>query len=93
MAYRKIAALSVAGITALLSKEFVTLFIISFLIAAPLAYWGMHKWLADYEYRVSIHWWVFALAGLLSLTIALVTVSYQAIKAAVANPAKSLRTE
>ena len=90
---RKVLGASVAGITALLSKEFVTLVVISFVLAAPLAYWGMHKWLADYDYRVSIHWWVFALAAFLSVGIALVTVSYQAIKAAVANPAKSLRTE
>jgi len=90
---RKVLGASVAGITALLSKDFVRLVIISFIIAAPLAYWGMHKWLADYDYRVSIHWWVFALAGFLSVAIALLTVSYQAIKAAVANPAKSLRTE
>jgi putative ABC transport system permease protein len=84
---------SVSGITTLLSKDFVTLVIISFVIAAPLAYWGMSKWLMGYTYRVSINWWVFALAGFLSVMIALLTVSYQSIKAAVANPVKSLRSE
>ncbi|HVU84973.1 MAG TPA: FtsX-like permease family protein, partial [Puia sp.] len=90
---RKVLGASVAGITTLLSKEFVSLVAISFLIAAPLAYWAMSKWLTDYTYRVSINWWVFALAGFLSVMIALLTVSYQSIKAALANPAKSLRTE
>lgn len=90
---RKVLGASVAGITRLLSKDFVTLVIISFLIAAPLAYWAMSKWLTEYTYHVSINWWVFAVAGSLSVMIALLTVSYQSIKAAVANPAKSLRTE
>ncbi|MCW3109882.1 MAG: hypothetical protein JWQ09_4388 [Segetibacter sp.] len=90
---RKVLGASVTGITALLSKDFVKLIIISFIIAAPLAYWGMSKWLMDYTYRVSINWWVFALAGFLSVMIALLTVGYQSIKAAVANPVKSLRTE
>jgi ABC-type antimicrobial peptide transport system permease subunit len=90
---RKILGASVTGITTLLSKDFVTLVIISFLIAAPLAWFGMYKWLQNYTYRVEIAWWVFALAGFLSVLIALLTVSYQSIKAAVANPAKSLRAE
>ncbi|OMP77065.1 ABC transporter permease [[Flexibacter] sp. ATCC 35208] len=90
---RKVLGASVTSITALLSKDFVKLVIISFLIAAPLSYWSMYKWLQDYEYRVSIHWWVFALACLLSVTIAILTVSYQAIKAALVNPVTSLRKE
>jgi len=90
---RKVLGASVTRITALLSKDFVTLVIISFIIAVPLAYWGMYKWLQDYEYRVIIQWWVFAVACFLSVAIALLTVSFQAIKAAVANPVKSLRTE
>jgi putative ABC transport system permease protein len=90
---RKVLGASVGGIAALLSKDFVKLVIISFVIAAPLAAWGMHKWLQDYSYRVNIEWWVFAITCLLSITIALVTVSYQAIRAALANPVKSLRTE
>jgi putative ABC transport system permease protein len=90
---RKVLGASVARITALLSKEFLALVIISFIIATPLAYWAISKWLMDYSYRVSINWWVFALAGVLSIIIALLTVSYQSIKAALANPVKNLRTE
>lgn len=90
---RKVLGASVAGITALLSRDFVKLVIISFMIAAPLSYWAMNKWLQDYGYRISIQWWVFALAGLLSVSIAIFTVSFQAIRAAIANPVKSLRTE
>ena len=90
---RKVLGASVASITTLLSKDFLKLVIISFFIAAPLAWWGMYKWLQSYEYRVGIEWWVFGLAGFLSVMIALVTVSYQSIKAAVANPVKNLRTE
>ena len=90
---RKVLGASVTGITILLSKDFVILVVISFLIAAPLAWWSMYKWLQNYTYRVDIEWWVFALAGFLSVMIALLTVSYQSIKAAVANPVKSLRAE
>ena len=90
---RKVLGASVTRITALLSKDFVTLVIISFIIAVPLAYWGMYKWLQNYEYRVDIQWWVFAVACFLSVAIALLTVSFQAIKAAIVNPVKSLRTE
>ncbi|HEU5052976.1 MAG TPA: ABC transporter permease, partial [Hanamia sp.] len=84
---------SVTSITTLLSKDFLKLVIISFLIAAPIAWWAMNSWLQSYTYRISIHWWVFALAGILSVIIAILTVSYQAIKAAIANPVKSLRSE
>lgn len=90
---RKILGASITGITTLLSKDFVKLVLISLLIAIPLAWWGMDKWLQSYTYRVGIEWWVFAIAGSLSLLIALLTVSYQSIKAAVANPVKSLKTE
>lgn len=90
---RKVLGASVAGITRLLSRDFVKLVIISFLIAAPVAWYGMNKWLESYTYRIDIEWWVFLLAGLLSIIIALLTVSYQSIKAAIANPVKSLRTE
>jgi ABC-type antimicrobial peptide transport system permease subunit len=90
---RKVLGASVAGITTLLSKDFLKLVIISILIASPLAWWAMHKWLEDYPYRVDIKWWVFLAAGITSVLIALCTVSYQAIKAAVANPVKNLRTE
>lgn len=90
---RKVLGASVLGITKLLSKDFLLLVIIAFAIAAPLSYWGMNKWLEAYPYRVTIEWWVFALAAALAILIALLTVSYQAIKAATANPIKSLRTE
>ena len=90
---RKVLGASVTGITALLTIDFVKLVIISFIIAAPLAYWSMYQWLQNFDYRVSINWWVFALAGFLSIIISLMTVSFQAIKAAVTNPVRSLRTE
>jgi len=90
---RKVLGASVLSITSLLSKDFLKLVTISLLIASPVAWWAMHKWLANYTYRVDIEWWVFAGAGLLSVLIALATISYQSIKAAIANPVKSLRTE
>ncbi|MBE7170846.1 MAG: ABC transporter permease [Williamsia sp.] len=90
---RKVLGASVMGITALLSKDFLKLVCLSFLVAAPLAWWMMYKWLQDYEYRIAIQWWVFAMAALLSVLIAVGTVSYQAIRAAIANPVESLRTE
>ena len=80
-------------IVGLLSKEFMKLVIIAAVIASPLAWYFMHEWLQDFAYRVDIGWWVFALAGSVALLIALVTVSFRAIKAALANPVKSLRTE
>ena len=90
---RKVLGASVFNVTLLLSKEFLRLVIISFIIASPIAWYAMNKWLDNYSYRVDIEWWVFVIAGLLALLIALVTVSYQAIRAALANPVKSLRTE
>ncbi|GGB17278.1 ABC transporter permease [Puia dinghuensis] len=90
---RKVLGASVAGITALLSKDFLMLVLVSFVVAAPIAWYAMYKWLQDYSYRVKIEWWVFALAAVLSMAIALLTVSYQAIRAGLANPARSLRSE
>lgn len=90
---RKVLGASVTGITALLSKDFLKLVMYSFLVACPVAWWLMHKWLAQYPYRVNISWQVFALAGIMSILISILTVSYQSIKAAIANPVKSLRTE
>jgi putative ABC transport system permease protein len=90
---RKVLGASVTGITFLISKDFLRLVFISFLIAVPVAWWSMATWLKNYPYRVSIHWWVFALAGGISFLIALVTISYQAIRAALANPVNSLRAE
>jgi putative ABC transport system permease protein len=90
---RKVLGASASQIVTLLSKDFLTLVLISFVIAAPLAWYAMNKWLQDFAYRINIEWWIFALAGASALLIALLTVSYQSIKAALANPVKSLRTE
>jgi putative ABC transport system permease protein len=93
IAVRKVLGGSVYGITTLLSKQFIQLVLISAAIAFPLSWWGMHKWLEAFAYRVNIGWQIFILAGVITLLIALLTVSVQAIKAAIANPVKSLRTE
>ncbi len=90
---RKILGASVSSIVTLLSKDFIILVIVAFLIASPLAWYGMSRWLSDFAYRISISWWVFAAAGVVAVSIALLTISFQAIKAAIANPVKSLRTE
>lgn len=90
---RKVLGASVSGIVALLSKDFVKLVLIAILIASPIAWWAMNSWLDDFAYKIAIQWWLFAVAGLAALTIALLTVSWQAIKAAVANPVDSLRDE
>ena len=90
---RKVLGASVSGITLLLSKDFVKLVIISFVIASPVAWWLMHSWLQNYTYRINIGWMVFAITGGLSLLIAIFTVSFQAIKAALSNPVVSLRAE
>jgi putative ABC transport system permease protein len=90
---RKVLGASVAGVVGLLSREFVLLVGIAFLLATPLAWWAMHKWLDAFAYKIPISWWMFAIAGILSIAIALITVSFQAIKAALANPVKSLRSE
>ena len=90
---RKVLGASVRNITQLLSKDFIKLVIISICIASPIAWWAMNKWLQDFDYRINIGWWMFAVAGLIALLIAITTVSVQAIRAAIANPVKSLRTE
>jgi putative ABC transport system permease protein len=90
---RKVLGASISSITLLLSKDFVKLVAISIVIASPIAWWTMHQWLQSYDYRISISWWIFFAAGVTAILIALLTVSFQAIKAAVANPVKSLRTE
>ncbi|MES2732860.1 MAG: ABC transporter permease [Bacteroidota bacterium] len=90
---RKVLGASVGSVVGLLSKDFLKLVLIANVIAWPLAYYAMNKWLEDFAYRIDIRWWVFALAGVIALLIALFTVSFQAIKAALANPVKSLRTE
>ncbi|MGC4035747.1 MAG: ABC transporter permease [Chitinophagaceae bacterium] len=90
---RKVLGATSSSIVYLFSKEFVILIAIAFVIAAPVAWFYMHKWLQDYAYRIDISWWVFAIGGLASIVIALATISFQAIKAARTNPVKSLRTE
>ncbi len=90
---RKVLGASVSNIAGMLSTDFLKLVIISAAIAFPLAWWAMNKWLQSFAYRVTISWWVFVIAGVLALLIALITVSFQSIKAAIANPVKSLRTE
>ena len=90
---RKVLGASVARISGLLSKDFIKLVLIASLIAFPISWWVMHSWLKNYEYRIEISWWIFLEAGLLAILIAIFTVSFQAIKAAIANPVKNLRTE
>jgi putative ABC transport system permease protein len=90
---RKVLGASTPGIVNMLSKDFMILVGISFLIAAPVAWYFMHKWLQDFAYRIDIQWWVFVLSGILAVSVALLTISFQAIKAALTNPVKSLRSE
>lgn len=90
---RKVLGASVSGITAMLSKDFIKLVIVSILLASPIAWWAMNKWLQDFSYRIEIQWWIFVLAGAAALLVAFVTVSSQAIRAANHNPVKTLRDE
>jgi putative ABC transport system permease protein len=90
---RKVLGASVTNIAQLLSKDFLKLVLVSIIIASPIAWYVMHQWLQDFAYRIQISWWVFAMAGAAALIIALATVSFQAVKAALSNPVKSLRME
>jgi putative ABC transport system permease protein len=90
---RKVLGASVVGIVQLLSKDFIKLIGISILIATPIAWWAMNKWLQSFSYRVMLSWWMFALAGVIAILITLVTVSFQSVKAAIANPMRNLRAE
>jgi ABC-type antimicrobial peptide transport system permease subunit len=90
---RKVLGANTKSLIALLSKDFLKLVVIAIILASPVAYYLMNKWLQDFAYKVDISWWIFIVAGALALLIALLTVSFQAIKAAIANPVKSLRTE
>ena len=90
---RKVLGASVTGIARLLSVEFVGLVVVSMVIATPVAWYAMERWLSDYHYRIGIHWGTFVVAGVLAVVIAVVTVSFQAVRAAMANPVKSLRSE
>ncbi len=90
---RKILGASVTNIISILSKDFVMLVLLAFVIAAPLAYWATDKWLQDYVYRTNMSWWIFAISGLLMLLAAIITLSIQTVKTAMSNPVESLRTE
>ncbi len=90
---RKVLGASVGNVVAMLSKDFLKLVLIASLVAFPLAWWAMHSWLQDFSYRIDIAWWIFIVAAVLALLIAVLTISLQAIKAATANPVKNLRTE
>jgi putative ABC transport system permease protein len=90
---RKVLGASVTSISTLLSKEFLQLVAISCVVAFPVAWWMMNSWLQNYKYRIGISWWIFAAAGISALLIALITISFQSVKAAIANPIKNLRTE
>jgi len=90
---RKVLGASISGIVTMLSKDFVKPVLIAVVIASPVAWWAMDKWLEDFAYRIAIQWWMFMAAGLAALTITLLTISWQAIRAALANPADSLRDE
>jgi putative ABC transport system permease protein len=90
---RKVLGASIGGITTMLSRDFVKLVVIAIVIAGPIAGWGMTKWLQDFTYRTPIHWWIFGVSALIALLIALVTISFQSIRAAMTNPVQSLRSE
>ena len=90
---RKALGASVTSITTLLSKDFIKLVVTSCIVAFPAAWWMMSSWLQNYKYRIGISWWIFLLAGISAILIALITISFQSVKAAIANPVKSLRTE
>jgi putative ABC transport system permease protein len=90
---RKVLGAPISGIFTLLSKDFIKLLLLSICIASPIAWWAMHSWLQDFAYRISIGWWMFVTVGAVCLLIALVTISFQVVRAAIANPAKSLRAE
>jgi ABC-type antimicrobial peptide transport system permease subunit len=90
---RKVLGASIPSLFALLSKEFLLFVIIAMLVASPIAWLAMNEWLKGYAYKISISWWMFVIAGIAAVVIALFTVSFQAVKAAIANPAKSLRSE
>ena len=90
---RKVLGATVPGIIGLLSKDFLKLVLVAFIIASPAAWWSVNKWLQNFAYRINISWWIFLIAGIFAIFIAFATVSFQAIKLALTNPAKSLRTE
>jgi putative ABC transport system permease protein len=90
---RKVLGASVASIVSLLSKDFLKLVLIAIAIASPIAWYAVSQWLEDFAYKIDLSWWIFAVAGILAVLIALLTVSFQSIKAALMNPVKTLRSE
>ena len=90
---RKVLGASTAGLVGLLSKDFLKLVVIALIIASPLAYYFMEKWLTDFAYRIDIQWWAFAMTGLVAIMVAFLTVGFQSLKAALTNPVESLKTE
>jgi putative ABC transport system permease protein len=90
---RKVLGASTGGLVQMLSIDFLKLVAVAAILAFPVAWYAMHNWLQDFAYRISIQWWVFGLAGLLAAGIALATISFQALRAAMANPVKSLHIE
>ena len=90
---RKVLGASVNGIFFLLSKDFIKLVLIALVIASPIAWYFMNDWLQDFAYRIDISWWIFVIAAISAILIAIITISFQAIKAALSNPIKNLRTE
>ena len=90
---RKVLGATVSNLASLLSKDFLKLVLIANGIAFPIAWWATNQWLQEYAYHIDVEWWVFVIAGLAAILIAIVTVSYQAIRAAMTNPVKSLRSE
>jgi putative ABC transport system permease protein len=90
---RKVMGASISSIVLMLSKDFLKLVLIAAVIAIPVAWYFMHKWLEDFAYRININWWVFGLSALVAIIIAMATICFQVVKAAIANPVKSLRTE
>lgn len=90
---RKVLGASITQVTGMLSGDFIKLVLIASLIAFPVAWWSMNKWLQSFAYRIDISWWVFVIAGVLAILVTLITISFRAIRAAMTNPVKSLRTE
>jgi putative ABC transport system permease protein len=90
---RKVLGATVQGLVVLLSKDFIKLVVVSLVLASPVAWYFMNKWLESFAYRIHIAWWMFAVAAILAMMLALVTVSFQAVKAALSNPVQNLRTE
>ena len=90
---RKVLGAGLASINLLLSKDFLKLVVLAIIVSSPVAWWAMHSWLQNFAYRITISWWVFAAAGAMAVIIAVATISYHSIRAAIANPVKSLRSE